>query len=675
MFAAISIFVFSLIIFIPGVSHSVYGGDSGDIILASWFGGVAHPPGYPLNTIIGWIFSHLPFDAAIAYKANLAAAFIQSVNSVLVFLIVTKISSKKVIGMISAFLFMFNPLIWLYAHVYEVFQLNLALIAITFYLLLLWQETVLNHKQKKSYLYLAFFSWGLSAFHHHTSILLAPAILIFILNVRRNFLKQKMELLKLSGLFVLGSIQYIFILYAAFRQTPINWNNPVNVENFIRLITRADYGTFTSANFLVSSTLKQKAAHVINYGLFLKADFLVVGLFLIFVGFTYSFFKQKAVFWFLFLGFVALGPFFLAYSAFPLSNDFYSGLWERFLLNSYLLLLITLGLGLVPLYSKIVTYLSQINFPTMSKRSRIVLFCGILAFLPIYYYLINQPKTDLSNFKLGDWYAEDIMQSAEPGAIILLVGDTALFNTLYVYYTFDKYTDLKPIRAGSLAFIEYREQVSKEFKDLTVPPEFLNEEAPDTAKFLIMLINANKEKFPIYIRDFEPPIDDYRWISVGLLKKLIPQSGDLEGDSYAKINSERFGKFKFNDFSQRLGYTHYITNHIKEQYYPPLIGISAQLAILGKVDQATSYLQKAVELYPEKKEAHILLGQLNYEKRNCIESKQHFEKVISIDFKEWRALEALATLEENCFLNPDRANELLKESEMIRRNYFEQSID
>src|SRR3990170_2522095 len=122
---AVTFFLGVFVVYITGVSPSVFGGDSGDIILASWFGGVAHPPGYPLNTIIGWIFSHLPFDAAIAYKANLAAAFIQSVNSVLVFLIVTTISSKKVIGIIAAFLFMFNPLIWLYAHVYEVFQLNL----------------------------------------------------------------------------------------------------------------------------------------------------------------------------------------------------------------------------------------------------------------------------------------------------------------------------------------------------------------------------------------------------------------------------------------------------------------------------------------------------------------------------------------------------------------------
>jgi len=40
----VSFFVFAIYLF--GVSHSVFGGDSGDIILASWFGGVAHPPGY-----------------------------------------------------------------------------------------------------------------------------------------------------------------------------------------------------------------------------------------------------------------------------------------------------------------------------------------------------------------------------------------------------------------------------------------------------------------------------------------------------------------------------------------------------------------------------------------------------------------------------------------------------
>ena len=77
-----------------GISPSVFGGDSGDIILASYFGGIAHPQGYPLNSMIGWVFTHLPLGATVAYKANLMVAFFQALNVGLAFLI-TRLLTKN----------------------------------------------------------------------------------------------------------------------------------------------------------------------------------------------------------------------------------------------------------------------------------------------------------------------------------------------------------------------------------------------------------------------------------------------------------------------------------------------------------------------------------------------------------------------------------------------------
>ena len=46
--------------------------------------------------------------------------------------------------------------------------------------------------------------------------------------------------------FVLGLMPYFYIPIAARSNAIINWNKADNLKNFIRLITRADYGSFLS---------------------------------------------------------------------------------------------------------------------------------------------------------------------------------------------------------------------------------------------------------------------------------------------------------------------------------------------------------------------------------------------------------------------------------------------
>src|SRR3989338_3403492 len=85
------LFLFVFAIYFPGISASVYGGDSGDIILAAYFSGVAHPPGYPLNSIFGYLFTHLPYSASIAYKAGVMMVLFSAGTVVFLFLILEKL--------------------------------------------------------------------------------------------------------------------------------------------------------------------------------------------------------------------------------------------------------------------------------------------------------------------------------------------------------------------------------------------------------------------------------------------------------------------------------------------------------------------------------------------------------------------------------------------------------
>ena len=47
--------------------------DDSLFVLSSYFLGVEHPPGYPIFTLIGHLFTHLPVGS-IAYRVHLASA-------------------------------------------------------------------------------------------------------------------------------------------------------------------------------------------------------------------------------------------------------------------------------------------------------------------------------------------------------------------------------------------------------------------------------------------------------------------------------------------------------------------------------------------------------------------------------------------------------------------------
>lgn len=660
--------VFLFVVYFQGVSASVYGGDSGDVILASWFGGVAHPPGYPLNTMLGWVFTHIPYHATVAFKANLAAAFLQAVSAGVFFLVSTKLTKNATASLIAALIMAFNPLYWLYAHIYEVFQLNLMLIGLAVYYLLKWQENFKpNTKNKWKNFYVFSVFWGFAVFHHHTSVLLGPAFLYFTLNVCKKEIFKGTVLYRAIAFFLVGLVPYVFILYAATVETPINWVNPQTLDGFIRLITRADYGTFTAANFLVGSTLQQKFAQILHFFLFLQSDYSILGTFLILTGAVFSFIKARLYFWFITLSFALSGPFFLFYAGFPISSDFFVGLWERFVLTSYFFAAMFIAFGLTFLLGTVVPLVSsKIKIPNIGLNFKIRLITLCFFIIPFSLFLLNESRSDLSEFKIGDWLGHDILNSAETNAIVFLIGDTALFNTQYVYYSNEDYKDMKLIKAGSLAFLEYREQVSREFPELTYHGDFFTKGTPDSGRYTQLLIEANKNDFPIYIRDIELNIPDHKWVNMGLLKKLVPDSYQLTAENLREQNEKRFKNFRYNNIDEDLGYLQFMTAHIQDNYYWAFIALAIESMKLGDFEEGLQYTEWAKKLFPNRKEGLVLHGEVFAAKGECSRASEIYNNIIKIDPNDWRAYFALSKLSEECYKDEEQAKNYLKKSEEIK---------
>lgn len=78
----LALFAASLMLYATTLIPSVLSADNGEFQLVAWKLGVAHPPGYPLYTLVGFLFSR--FFASPAFALNLLSAILASITLVLV---------------------------------------------------------------------------------------------------------------------------------------------------------------------------------------------------------------------------------------------------------------------------------------------------------------------------------------------------------------------------------------------------------------------------------------------------------------------------------------------------------------------------------------------------------------------------------------------------------------
>ena len=133
--------IFFLLFYVYYQTTSIYGGDAGDLVSAAFVGGVAHPPGYPLYTVIGFLLTKLPIFT-VAWRVGLLSSIPGALSLGLFFLIVNKLIKRFYISLLVTLTFGFSYLFWLYAIVPEVFAVHLLLVPSLYYLLLRFRETL-----------------------------------------------------------------------------------------------------------------------------------------------------------------------------------------------------------------------------------------------------------------------------------------------------------------------------------------------------------------------------------------------------------------------------------------------------------------------------------------------------------------------------------------------------
>lgn len=671
MLSSVLLFLFLLFIYSFGVATSTQGADSGDIILSYYFAGVPHPPGYPLNTMLGWIFTRLPIGDNFAFRANYLSAFYTALALTILFNTVVKLVGNKILSLTGILVLAFTPLIWVYAHQAEVFQLNLVLTASSLFFLASWLKGSYKRKISKDSI-LAFLFLGLAVFHHQTSLLLLPLYIALLWVNKMLPLKKWKNNLVLFCAFILGILPYVFVPFAALRGTPLNWDTASNLEGFIRLITRADYGTFTATGDFIGFSMLARLVQVLWYFKVFLADFTWFGALFALSGALYLARINKALFLFLVSGALLTGPFFLFYASFPVTSSFLMGVSERFMFTSYVFTAILMVFGLKFIVNILLFFAKKIPV----NKELIKLFVHLIFLLfPFALFLLNFEKADLSKANLASIISKDVMGGAKPPGIIFLGGDTVTMGSIYEYYVNKTNEKSVPVMSGRLVHASYRKEFMNLFPNLSYPEGFSTGQMSHSGA-ITGLIGMNSKNFPIFSL-IKFPLDEnqFEMVQEGILIRVYNKNQAPSNEEIRNKIVDNLSGTYFEKRQHQGGYLHFFEENVLETYASIYAANAEELNKRGYPSEARIYFEKALKIQPNMINSLLGMAVSFNKEKDCEKALVFASKAKELEPKQANIYETLSIVYGQCFNDKARAVEYLLKANEINSEKIDQSLE
>lgn len=329
----ISLFVF--IIYLFTFAPSVVQIDSGELAAVQATLGIAHPTGYPLFTMIGYLFSLIPLPFSTIFQLNiLAAIYCAGAVGVFTFTIKycldnisvfkkkssSKESAKKdkkkakdqtitekqidipenfklLAAVFGGLTLAFSRTFWFQSTSVEVYSLHLLLITLIILFLLKAYIKSFENDRLTNWLWFAFFL-ALGFTNHLTTLMILPGTAyLYFSRYKFNSASFKKLALMIALFIVVLVAVYSYLPLRASQNPIINWGNPMDWERIYRHVTGRQYQVWLFTSF--DSTGKQFS----HFWSILPFEFFV-GLLLALIGLFVSLFKSRILGWFIFITFL-----------------------------------------------------------------------------------------------------------------------------------------------------------------------------------------------------------------------------------------------------------------------------------------------------------------------------------------------------------------------------------
>lgn len=522
---------FSAIVYLYTMWPSMAGGDSGELTTAAYTLGIVHPPGYPLFTMLGHLFTYLPFGT-VAYRVNLLSVVCGLGAQALLFLTLMRITRKSWLAAALTLMFAFSVLTWRYSIQAEVFALNNLFAAALLYGFI----RVLQTREAKP-LFLLSFIFGLGLSNHHTLVFIGAPVGLYLLWFMRERLRP-VSVLALFGLFFAGLLPYYYLFWASERIPLVSWGEITSWDGFMTHLLRKEYGTFKLAT-------EGSNEHPLFWGLVYFAEnvaetVLYLGVIPVLAG-VYVLLKKRTE--------AAMNPLLLIMPALylvvfhSLANlpfvdgaALYKDIVSRFWLMANLLLMPVTAFGVLYLLA----------------HERVKPFAATLKYfllaLPLAGLALNfRTENHRDNYTFAE-FGRHLLRNLPRNAVYFSLGDINTNSIRYVQNCEGFRADVKVLDRSLMSYNWFKRIANKHYPDVTLPGQAYHPTAKGSFDFK-KLIAANFDRHQIYmtspkLKDSNEAFDKgwenhYQLVPYGLTQKVNLKNSPVQIDEYIK-ESEKY---------------------------------------------------------------------------------------------------------------------------------------
>jgi tetratricopeptide (TPR) repeat protein len=230
---------FALLAYLPTLCPTAYTGDSGELALAASTLGIAHPPGYPLWTLLGRLAT-LASVRDPAPALNLFSAVCAAGAAGLVSVLLGMLTGRVAVSAGVALAFAMSREVWAQSVISEVYALNLFMTAAALV------AAVAGRRGRPGLLLLAVYLLGLGTANHPFVLLAAlPVAGLALLSKRLagvGFPPAIRLPLPMLGLFLLGLTTYLSLPVRWSAGPEISWGGFRSLADFLDHVFRVQYG-------------------------------------------------------------------------------------------------------------------------------------------------------------------------------------------------------------------------------------------------------------------------------------------------------------------------------------------------------------------------------------------------------------------------------------------------
>lgn len=215
------VFFFTTIIYLSTLAPTVAFWDCGEFITTAYTLGIPHPPGAPFYTLLGRIFSMLPFGE-IAFRVNLLSAAAGIATVVFIYLctvrlLCTWLDRENTVhqiailvgGVVASLSTAFSFSFWNNAIEAEVYGLSMCITMLAVWVALRWDDAHKDHNSDRLLLFIAYL-FGLGAGVHLQCLLTIPGILILLFTDLMEDRPLKHQVLVVVGLTLYPFLSIVF---------------------------------------------------------------------------------------------------------------------------------------------------------------------------------------------------------------------------------------------------------------------------------------------------------------------------------------------------------------------------------------------------------------------------------------------------------------------------------